>query len=337
MKGIDKVSVRIWVYVESADSRASDGSLAVLEAVRRLASGDGTAVEAVVVGQDVAEVATAAGKHGADTVRTVTGPEYGSYDTRVFAHALDQLVARYEPDALLFAGTVRGAELAPRVAARRAAGYVSECTGLAVDAGGRLTLTRSGLGGNLITTCVIPDGLQVATVRTGVFKAGQPVDASPDVVQEAVTAPAVDRRVELLEYVPSTDASKAQLEDADIVVSGGRAMGNAENFAILEDLASALGPTAAVGSSRPPADSGWVPSQIEIGISGKKISPALYIACGISGASQHLAGMSSSKTIVAINSDPDAPIFDVADLGVVGDLFEIVPALTAAVRRRRES
>lgn len=326
------MSTDIWVFVEQHAGVAAEASLGVVTEAARLAPAASAQVVAVLAGPGASQAAVAAGSAGATAALVVPDEAYATYSTEAYTHALATLVVAHAPAALLFAATTYGADLAPRLAARLDTGLVSDATALWLDADGRFTFTKNTLGGNLLTQCRIAGDTQLGTVRTGLYKKAE-VGGTAEVSVEDVTAPAV--RTTLLEVVDEAGSGELALEDADVVISGGRAMGGAEGFGILRDLAAAFGPTAAVGASRPAADAGWVPTHQEIGVSGKTVSPDLYVACGISGASQHLAGMSSSRTILAINSDPDAPIFDVADLAVVGDLFEIVPALTAAVAAAR--
>lgn len=325
------MSCTLWVLVESWRGAPADTSLALVTEARRLADACGGTVTAVAIGEDLDAVTDRAGRAGAHVVRRVSGG-YGAYSTEAWTAALHALVTAHTPSALLVAATTHGADVAPRLAARLGTGLVTDCVAVECD-DGVVTGVKSVLGGTAITRSRVPGGLPVLTVRTGVLPPATS-DAGPaEVVVEDL--PAASSRTAEVDRTPAPDTGEVALEDARIVVSGGRAMGGAEGFAVLRDLAAALGPTAAVGASRPAADSGWVPVALEIGISGKKVAPDLYLACGISGASQHLAGMSGSGTVVAVNKDPDAPIFQVADFGVVGDLFEIVPALTAAVRARR--
>lgn len=328
------MSCTLWVLVDTWRGTPSDASLALVTEARRLADACGGTVTAVAIGEDLDEVADRAGRAGAHVVRRVSGG-YDAYSTEAWTAALHALVTAHAPSALLVAATTHGADVAPRLAARLGTGLITDC--VAVEcADGAVTGVKSVLGGTTVTRSQVPGGLPVLTVRTGVLPpAVDTADtaAAAEVVVEDL--PAAPSRTTEVDRTPAPDTGEVALEDARIVVSGGRAMGGAEGFAVLRELAAALGPTAAVGASRPAADSGWVPVALEIGISGKKVAPDLYLACGISGASQHLAGMSGSRTVVAVNKDADAPIFQVADFGVVGDLFEIVPALTEAVRARR--
>lgn len=325
------MSCTLWVLVDVWRGVPADAGLALVSEARRLADACGGTVTAVAIGEDLDTVADRAGRAGAHVVRRVSGG-YDAYSTEAWTAALHALVTAHAPSALLVAATTHGADVAPRLAARLGTGLVTDC--VAVEcADGVVTGVKSVLGGTAVTRSQVPGGLPVLTVRTGVLPpAGVDADAAEVVVEDL---PAVPSRTVEVDRTPAPDTGEVALEDARIIVSGGRAMGGAEGFAVLRELAAALGPTAAVGASRPAADSGWVPVALEIGISGKKVAPDLYLACGISGASQHLAGMSGSRTVVAVNKDADAPIFQVADFGVVGDLFEIVPALAEAVRARR--
>jgi electron transfer flavoprotein alpha subunit len=328
------MTTTLTVVVESWRGTPAEASLAVLSQARRVADAAGATVTAAVLGDDVDAVVDAAGRAGAHTVLRVAGPAYAQYTTDTWTAALAALVAEHQPDALLLAATTYGNDLAPRLAARLGAGLVADCSSFELGADGRLTCTKYVLGNTQVVRCEVAEGLQVATVRTGVLPHADTGHGGFAVADGAVPAPTAPR-TEVLERVVADSDGEVALEDARIVVAGGRAMRGPEGFDVLRDLAAAFGHDAAVGSSRPAAEAGWVPMHLEIGISGKKVAPDLYVACGISGATQHLAGMSGSKTILAINSDPEAPIFRTADIGVVGDLFEVVPALAAALRARR--
>lgn len=329
------MSKNIWVFIERKNGKTVDSSLGIVAKAKKLAVTSNEKVVGIVIGEGAADNAAEVGSCGADTVIKVEGAEYKDYSTDAYTNVFARLVEKYDPSIILFGATVYGNDLAPRLAARCKTGIVSDCTALSISDGGKVTFTKNTLGGNLLTECVVESTPQIGTVRIGLFKKDEPTEAAPEVVTEAISTPAEEIRTKVLEYIADESDGELNLEDADIVVSGGHAMGNAENFQILRTLAAAFGPNAAVGASRPAADAGWVPTNQEIGISGKTVSPDLYLACGISGASQHLTGMSSSKTIVAINKDPDAPIFEIADFGIVGDLFEIVPVLTEALKKRR--
>lgn len=324
------MSCTMWVLVETAGGVPAEASLSIVTEARRLADACGGTVTAVVIGEGVDDAAARAGAAGAQTVRTVSGG-YADYSTEAWTAALHSLVTEHSPTCLLMAATTVGSDVAPRLAARLGTGILTDCSAVEC-ADGQVTGVKNELGGTVVARAQVTSGMPVVTVRTGVLPPAATDGPAAEVTAEPI--PAAASRTTVLEKVVADTDGEIALEDARIIVSGGRAMGGSESFDVLRDLAAAFGPTAAVGASRPAADSGWVPVHLEIGISGKKVSPDLYLACGISGASQHLAGMSGSKTIVAINKDAEAPIFQVADFGVVGDLFEIVPALAAAVRAR---
>lgn len=325
------MSTDLWVLVETWRGVPVDAGLAVVTEARRLADACGGTVTAVAIGDDLGAVTERAAAAGATTVRCVTGGVYADYTTDAWTGALHALIEAHSPAALLLAGTAAGSDVAPRLAARLGAGLIADCSTLEIDAEGVLTATKSELGGTRLARCRAV-GLPIVTIRPGVLPAAATDGGPAQVVAEQVPEPPA--RVTVLERGVAPAGGEVALEDARVVVSGGRAMGGPDAFGVLHDLAKAFGTGAAVGASRPAADAGWVPVHREIGVSGKKVAPDLYVACGISGASQHLAGMSGSGVVVAINTDPEAPIFGVADFGVVGDLFEVVPALAAALRER---
>ncbi|WP_169166282.1 electron transfer flavoprotein subunit alpha/FixB family protein [Cellulomonas taurus] len=312
----------LFVLMEARDGAPTDSALALITEARRLCED----VAAVLVAPEIGTAAECAGAAGASTVHHVPADGRAA---DLIAAALTALVATHSPTAVLVPATTLGNEAAARVTARLGTGLLADVSAVTL-ADGVVTAVKSELGGTRLARCRVVDGVPVLTVRTGGLPPAGSDGGPAAVITAAAAAPA---RTTVVEYLP-TGGEGVSLEDATIVVAGGRAMGGSEGFSVLHELAAALGPTAAVGSSRPAADAGWVPVELEIGISGKKVAPDLYLACGISGASQHLAGMSGSRTVVAINKDPQAPIFAVADFGVVGDLFEIVPAITAAVSAR---
>lgn len=244
-----------------------------------------------------------------------------------------KLVLKYKPEIFLAGATSYGRSLFPRVASRLKVGLTADCTGLDIDMDKRILVqTRPAFGGNIMATIISPyTRPQMATVRYKVMKElDRDRNRKGEIIKEDfhyyrdrnVTS---TTRTKMLKFVEDI-TQKINLQEADIIVSGGRGLGTPENFKVIRELADAIG--GAVGSSRPPVDDGWIPYSHQVGQTGKTVRPKVYIACGISGAIQHLAGMSSSENIIAINKDPDAPIFKVADLGIVGDLFKIVPILT---------
>jgi electron transfer flavoprotein alpha subunit len=327
----------LWVFVEThEDGAAKNVGLELLTPGRVMADKQGGALVAVVLGSGADAAVNAAAAHGADKVILVDGPEYQRYTTDAYATALAALIEKYAPTSMLIGATNNGRDLGPRVACRVGTGLTADCTGLDIDAeSGHVAWTRPAFGGNLMAVILCPDHRpQMGTVRPGVFKKREPDSArKADILKEEIHVDAKDIRTRILEILKESGGAPVDLEGAEIIVSGGRGTGGPEGFAPVRELAKALGAT--VGASRAAVDSGWIPHSHQVGQTGKTVGPKLYIACGISGAIQHLAGMSGSDVIVAINKDPDAPIFDMADYGVVGDLFEVLPALTAEIKKAR--
>jgi electron transfer flavoprotein alpha subunit len=315
----------ILVFGELKDGKLRKPAMEAISEARRLADGTGLAVGALFAGASCAGSEDAA-RFGADLILTLEGPSLASYSSDLYAAAIADAVKAKGATVLLAAASPLGKDVLPRVAARLDAGYASDVTGLAlVD--GRLQALRPQFAGKALATVTFASPIQVASLRPNVFKAAENPRAA---TQEALAAPTADFKA-IVREILAKGTGKVDLTEADIIVSGGRGMKDGGNFRLLEDLADALG--GVVGASRAAVDAGWgIPHSMQVGQTGKVVSPTLYIACGISGAIQHLAGMSGSKVIVAINKDPEAPIFKVAAYGIVGDLFEVVPALTSAAR-----
>ncbi len=315
----------ILVFCELKDGKLRKPSAEALSEGRRLADASGKALGALFVGAS-AEGSADAARYGADAILTVTAPQLASYSSDAFAVAAAEAVRAKGATVLLAAATAMGKDVAPRVAARLGAGYASDVTELSM-AGGGLRAVRPVYAGKALATTTFSSEVQVATTRPNVFAAAEKAGAG---VVEAQPAPAGDFKAVVKEILAKA-SGKPDLTEANVIVSGGRGMKDGANFRILEDLADALG--GVVGASRAAVDAGWgLSHSMQVGQTGKVVSPTLYIACGISGAIQHLAGMSSSKIIVAINKDPEAPIFKIANYGIVGDLFEVVPELTKAAK-----
>jgi electron transfer flavoprotein alpha subunit len=318
----------VWVVAEHAGGRPRKITYELLGLAKTLAGP--MKVHAVVAGRGVAALADDLGAHGAHVVHAAESPLLEPYTTDAHAQVVGSLLAGAAPGLVLVGSTAAGRDLAPRLAARLDAGIVTDCASVAVE-DERVVATRPVMTRKAIARVAFGDGMRIAVVLPNIYppapaEAGRsaevqtvPVGLDPGSVRTRVVEVSAIKR----ETVPLTEA--------DIIVSGGRGLRGPENFALLDTLAGILG--AAVGSSRPPVDSGWVPHDYEIGQTGKTVNPQLYIACGISGAPQHLAGMSGSRCIVAINKDPQAPIFGIATYGVVGDVFEILPLLTEEVRK----
>jgi electron transfer flavoprotein alpha subunit len=317
----------ILVITEQIEGTFRKVSYETVSEGRRLADGLGQPLTALVIGSGVEALAATLAGYGADKVLVADDPALAAYRPYEYAGVVESVTRAESPAIVLFGGTVQGRELAGRLAARLEVGLAMECTRLTLEAG-RLVATRPLYGGKLIAEVDIEGTPQLAAVRPNVLEIAERPGAG---VLEKVTLDLGTPATRVLEQqVAASD--KVELTEAEIIVSGGRGVGSAD-FSALEELAGLL--NAAVGASRNAVDAGWRPQSDQVGQTGKVVSPRLYLACGISGAMQHVAGMSTSDTIVAINSDPEALIFRVADYGIVGDLHEVVPALSAEIRKLR--
>lgn len=324
----------VWVLAETHDGRLADVTLELISEGRKLADELGVDLAMVLAGWQVEPLAQIAAHYGADKVYLVEHETLEHYRTDPFTTVISALINQYKPEIVLIGATVMGRDLASRIAARIGAGLTADCTGLAIDPETRLLMqTRPAFGGNVMATIVCRHARpQMATVRPRVMKKAEPdptrtaevIRSHADLNEQAIAA-------KIVEIIREEGHDELDVQEAEIIVSGGRGLRKAENFALIRELAEVLG--AAVGASRATVDAGWIPAYHQVGQTGKTVQPKLYIACGISGAVQHLAGMGSSDCIVAINNDPDAPIFGVAHYGIVGDLFEVVPALTKALKK----
>ena len=324
----------LWVFVETnEDGTAKNVGIELLTPGHDMAVKQGGALVAVVIGSGVDAAVQAASEHGADKVIVVDGPEYATYTTDAYAIALCTLVEKYGPTSMLIGATNNGRDLGPRVSCRLKTGLTADCTGLDVDAeSGNVAWTRPAFGGNLMATILCPDHRpQIGTVRPGVFKKGEAGEAKAESIKEDIHVDAADIRPQILELIKEEGGQNVDLEGAEIIVSGGRGVGGPEGYAPIKELADLLG--GVVGASRAAVDAGWIAHAHQVGQTGKTVGPKLYIACGISGAIQHVAGMSGADCIVAINKDPDAPIFDIADYGVVGNLFEVLPVMIDEIKK----
>ena len=333
----------VYVFAQQVDNEISSIAFELLGKAKDLAKDLSTDVTAVLIGSDVKGLADQLAEYGADKVIVVDDPELEDYRTEPDAHALSSVINKYKPEIMLVGATAIGRDLGPRVSARVATGLTADCTVLEIgdfplqavpgqeQLHNQLLMTRPAFGGNTIATIACPyNRPQMATVRAGVMQKIEPIKGARAVVEEFNPGFTPDNKyVEILDIVKSV-AETVDIMDAKILVSGGRGVGSPENFKILEDLAEVLGGT--VSCSRAVVDSGWKPKDLQVGQTGKTVRPNVYFAIGISGAIQHVAGMEESDIIVAINKDADAPIFDVADYGVVGDLNKIVPKLTEALK-----
>lgn len=325
----------LWVFIETdSEGKAKNAGLELLNPGARLAKALGGKLVGVVIGCNTDAAVKSAAAYGAEKVIVVDGEEYKQYTTDAYATAFSTLIEKYKPEAILVGATVNGRDLGPRVSSRVNTGLTADCTSLDYDAeSGNIAWTRPAFGGNLMATIMCPDHRpQIGTVRPGVFKKAEADETrTAEIVKEDIHVPAEQIRTKILEVIKETAGDLVNLEEAEVIVSGGRGLGGPEKFAMLKELADVLG--GVVGASRAAVDADWIPHAHQVGQTGKTVGPKLYIACGISGAIQHLAGMSGSKVIVAINKDPDAPIFNVADYSIVGDLNVVVPALTAEIKK----
>jgi len=326
----------VWIYIETEAGKPKNVGLELLCPGRDLADHHGEKLVAVVIGENAREIAEMAIESGADQALIVEGEEYKTYNTYLHTHALETLCDKYRPSVLLIGATINGRDVGPRLACRLKTGLTADCTALGIDEeSGNVAWTRPAFGGNLMAVILCPDTRpQLGTVRPGVFKKPKRNKGGTGPISvESIQAPGKDLGTQIMELVRTIKEDVPKLEEAEIIVSGGRGLGAPENFSLVRDLAAELG--ASVGSSRAAVDAGWIPYTHQVGQTGKTVGPKVYIAVGISGAIQHRAGMGSSDTIIAINKDPEAPIFDIADFAIVGDLFEVVPALVQQIRQSR--
>lgn len=325
----------VFIYAQQVDNKIDNIAYELIGKGRELADVLGTSVTAVLVGDGVKGLADSLGEYGADRVIVVEDPQLKEYRTEPYTHAVASVINEFKPEIMLVGATAIGRDLGPRVSARVATGLTADCTFLEIGEfrgkANQLLMTRPAFGGNTIATIACPDNRpQMATVRPGVMQKLERVPGRKAEVVEYKTEFVPDSKyVEILDIVKEV-ANAADIMDAKILVSGGRGMGGPENFGMLEELAEALG--GMVSCSRAVVDAGWKPKAMQVGQTGKTVRPNLYIACGISGAIQHLAGMEKSDVIIAINKDETAPIFDVADYGIVGDVKKIIPKLTEVVK-----
>ena len=325
----------LWVYIETEENIAKPVGYELLAPARELANKMEQKLVAVVIGGNVENIANEAIAYGADEVLLVEGDEYYNYSTDAYGYALETLVHKYKPSTILLGATHNGRDLGPRVACNLNTGLSADCTIMDYDKeNSNVIWTRPTYGGDLMAAILCSGHRpQMGTVRQGIFKkAKKNRDRTGVIIREDIHIAKEDIRLKLIERVKEV-AERVELEEAEIIVAAGRGIGSPEGYKIIEDFAKELNGVQA--ASRAIVDAGWVPYAYQVGQTGKIVSPKLYIACGISGAMQHTMGMSGSDCIVAINKDPDAPIFDVADYGIVGDLFEVIPELIEVLKEVR--
>ncbi len=325
----------VWVFCEQKKSKVQSVSFELLGKGRELADKLGVDLCAVLLGDSMKEGPQELIARGADKVYLVDSPKLRAYQDDPYTRVLTGLVAKYKPEIVLCGATTIGRSLISRVAVTLRAGLTADCTGLDIDPEEKILLqTRPAFGGNIMATIISPDTRpQMSTVRHKVMKEAEPDPGRKgQIIKEEFPEAAYDSRSKLIDIVEEIEET-VNLAEADIIVSGGRGVGSKENFSIIKELALAL--NGAVGASRSAVDADWIPYSHQVGQTGKTVCPKVYIACGISGQIQHLIGMKSSDIIVAINKDPEAPIFSVATYGIVDDLFKVVPLLTEHFKKNR--
>ena len=336
----------VFVFAQQVDNKLNGIALELVGKGKDLAKDLGTEVTAVLIGSDVMRLTKELAEYGADRIIVVDDPELKEYRTEPYAHALAEVIKKYKPEIMLVGATAIGRDLGPRVSARIHTGLTADCTQLEIgdfpinpipgreQLHNQLLMTRPAFGGNTIATIACPNFRpQMATVRPGVMQKAERVEGAQAVIEEFNPGFVPNNKyVEILDIVKAV-SDVEDIMDAKILVSGGRGVGSAENFKLLDDLAEALGGT--VSCSRAVVDAGWKSKDLQVGQTGKTVRPHVYFAIGISGAIQHLAGMEESDIIIAINKDETAPIFDVADYGIVGDLNKILPALTEKIKEAK--
>jgi electron transfer flavoprotein alpha subunit len=319
-----KEGEEVWIFAEQRAGKFARVALELLGKARELADHQGVKVGALLLCDKDCGLSSELISRGADKVYLAESEKFKNYETLNFTKTICEIINKEKPQIVIYGATHIGRDLAPRIAQRIATGLTADCTGLNIDEDGLLIQTRPAFGGNLMAEIKCPEHKpQMSTVRPGIMKMLDKTEREGSVVKCEISLEE-DDRIKVLEVIKET-RKVANLEEAEIIVSGGRGVGSPENFKLIEELAKELG--AEIGASRAVIDAGWVPKDHQVGQTGKTVTPKLYLACGISGAIQHRAGMQNSDTIVAINKDPNAMIFSVADYGIVGDLNKVIPAL----------
>jgi electron transfer flavoprotein alpha subunit len=323
----------IWVIAEQRDGKLKKVSFEILSSARKMADKLKAELCAILLGHKVECLTNILGHYGPDKVFLCDSQILETYSNEGYAQVIVDLVKEHQPKILLGPATAMGKDLLPRVAAKLGTGLASDCISLDVEQNGKLVLKRPIFAGKVIVDVSIDGSPQMASIRPNVLPIFPPDESRQvKIIKCEVKIPAEMIRAKVKEIV-KTAGEKVDLTEAKVIVSGGRGMKASENFKVLEKLAIVFGEGTAVGASRAAVDSGFAPHDMQVGQTGKVVNPDLYIACGISGAIQHLAGMQTSKCIIAINKDPEAPIFQRANYGIVGDLFQIVPLLTEEIRK----
>ena len=325
----------IWFFAESREGKLCPVALEMLNASLKLKKDIGEEVAGVLIGNNVKCLADILKTRGADRVYVIEDPLLEHFKEEPYAIAMAQLITKHKPNIVIAAATMMGRAFIPSVAARVRTGLTADCTDVSIDPETKLLIqTRPTFGGNLMARIICKNHRpQMATIRPKIFDEAPEAEDSPlEIILEEFNKDALQNRVSLLKKEKLENI--VDLQEAEVIVSGGRGIKDPKNFAMIKELADLLG--GAVGASRAAVDSGWIPYPHQVGQTGKTVKPKIYIACGISGAIQHLAGMQTSDYIIAINKDPDAPIFRVANLGIVGDIFEVIPALIKRIRENKK-
>ena len=327
----------VWVFFECFKGQPKSVGPQLLGQGRRLADGLKQNLCAVIIGKEITEAVKSASEYGADKLYVVQGDEYENYSADSYGHAFLELCRKYDPNTILIGATVNGRDLGSKIAVSLRTGLTADCTALSVDEStGDVVWERPAFGGNLYAQILCSETRpQMGTCRPGAFKEPEKIcNNQAVIILEDLTTSQELIRSRVIDFMKACEDNEIKLDEAEVIVSGGRGMRTAENFSILKDLADLLGGT--VGCSRAAVDAGWMPQTRQVGQTGSTVSPKIYFACGISGAVQHVAGMSESGTIIAINKDETAPIFEVADYCIVGDVFEVIPALIKEFRAKKQ-
>ena len=327
----------VWVFAEQRDGKLMNVAIELLGEGRKLADEIGTTLSAVLLGENVKDLATDLIAYGADKVYLADDPRLKNYTTDSYTRVIYDAIRKYLPEIVLYGATHIGRDLGPCLSVQCETGLTADCTKLTIDPEDKkIQQTRPAFGGNLMATIVCPEHRpQMSTVRPGVMeKAVYDASRTGEVISLDVNLTEKDMRTQVLEVVKDL-GEQVSLTDAKIIVSGGMGLGKPEGFELIRQLADRLG--GVVGSSRACVDAGWIPHSCQVGQTGTTVKPKIYIACGISGAIQHVAGMKESEYIVAINKNESAPIFEIADYGIVGDLYDVIPALIEALDERKEA
>lgn len=323
----------VWVFIECFEGVPKNVGLELLGQGRKLADGLKQKLCAVVIGKETEKAIKSSNEYGADKIYVVQGEEYAHYSADGYGQVFLELCRKYNPNTILVGATVNGRDLGSKLAVSLRTGLTADCTALSIEEEtGNVVWERPAFGGNLYAQILCSETRpQMGTVRPGAFKKAIPDTSNQaEIINENIHADKI--RTMVIDFIKACEDGGIPIGEAEVIVSGGRGMKNAENFGILKELADLLGGT--VGCSRAAVDAGWMPQTKQVGQTGTTVTPKIYIACAISGAVQHVAGMSESETIIAINKDAMAPIFEVADYCMVGDVFELVPALIKEFRAK---